>query len=105
MQIRSEDLDAIVTAVEMLIEGTLSTVHVCRDGEVIFSAHNDGSELVIDPDVMAPELARHLLEHTALGGSPQPAPSEPGSRSGGADPSQPPETATAKRGDDRPVRA
>lgn len=103
MHIRPEDLDAIVTAVEMLIEGSLSTVHVRRDDDLIFSAYDDGSGLVIDPDVMAPELARHLLEHTALGDSRQPAPSEPRAES---EPSpRPDQRDDADASGERPVRA
>ena len=100
MQIRPADLDAIVTAVEMLIEGTLQTVHIRHDDELVFSAHYDGAELIIDPEVMSPELAQHLLTHTSLGDSQRPAPSEPNAAAAD-DRSDRPERADAER----PVRA
>lgn len=68
MQFRAEDIGAIVTAVEWILEGNLAHVIIRRNGSTLFEAYTDGSELVIDPDAMSPELARHLLEHTTLFG-------------------------------------
>lgn len=70
MQIRAEDVRAIVSAVEWIVDGTLSEIRIRREGRTIFAARMNGDALQIDPEVMPAELAQKLLHDTELLGSP-----------------------------------
>lgn len=99
MEIRAEDVGAIVTAVEWILEGNLRQVIIRRDGETVFEAYTDDSKLVIDPDAMSPELARHLLEHTTL------FESEPSSESKRTETAETSANSSSRRGQQAPARA
>lgn len=66
MQFRTEDVQAIVTAVEWIVEGELSEIRIRRDGELVFAARLKDDALQIDPTVMPPKLAKRLLNETDL---------------------------------------
>ena len=77
MEIRTEDIDAILSAVEWLVDGTLSKISIAKHGEVIFAAAWKDGRLAIDPDVMPTELAQALLKHDSLGSGAGPAEVDP----------------------------
>lgn len=100
MQIRTEDIQAIVTAVDWLVQGELSEIRIHREGELIFAARIQGDALQIDPNVIPPELAKRLLNETDILGDGSSSEPESDSESG-----RPESGRSRRKGDPKPRQA